>query len=178
MELEATVPAVGFDEVECPGRVEDGGLQNVKFGADTDVNLFRDLFTKCVHARFRGGEVDDDFVKFLQLLGEFEDEHGVGRFVGYEGVVAPVLCYHFAGKSVNPNLVVEMVCWGPVAFLCDLRVVGVDKLHTHLAKRASCPELLLVEVAEHQHFLAFVDEVLNVSEVLVSVDFELGVPVE
>ena len=71
-----------------------------------------------------------------------------------------------------------MLGWGSVAFLRDVGVAGVDELHAHLAERAFGPEFLLVEVTEHQHFLAFVDKVLYLAEVFVAVNFELCVPVD
>ena len=52
MELEATLSAMGLDEVEGPGRVEDGGLQDVEFSTDADVDLLRDLFAESLHAGF------------------------------------------------------------------------------------------------------------------------------
>ena len=90
-------------------------------------------------------------------FGEVEYEDGVGRFMGYNGIMGPYLYGHAGVEAVSEYLIIHVKRRSPVSLLCDISVVLIDKCHAHLSGYTIGVEFISIEITANNYFLAFID---------------------
>ena len=106
MDLESALAFVGLDQFEGGGCFGDSVLEDIHPRADSSVNLFRNLVPESFENGVVGGVVNNCAGELSELFGKLEYQEGVRGFVGDVGIMSPVLCYHGARETLDPNLIV------------------------------------------------------------------------
>lgn len=109
-------------------------------------------------------------------FGEVEYEDGVGRFMGYIGIMGPYLYGHAGVEAVSEYLIIHVKRRSPVSLLCDISVVLIDKCHAHLSGYTIGVEFISIEITANNYFLAFIDYILDVPVMVVAEFLEFITP--